>query len=212
MPFILLLKFLLLHHPIQAKLHNEINSRHLDNKLGRELFNVREKMVRVGDLQQLVVFLRFCQERLVTKQCPEAEGRGGFLRFSSEEDVSDVPYLVLGGVKHLPLFYFEGEVESLASSTVKAGAWELPYLRLLCRVQGLPQETLQKYGPRLVPLDRVLEHFPPAATTKEFWPMEDFLPRSGGSCPGAWTLAAPSPQVQYSSPSFTNKYALESKL
>ena len=38
----------------EAKLHNEINTRHMDGKFGRELFNFREKMVRVADLEELV--------------------------------------------------------------------------------------------------------------------------------------------------------------
>ena len=73
----------------EAELHNEINTKHLNSKMGKEMFTMTDAMVRLCDLQQLVIFLKFCQRRLAGQEVVAA-GRCGFKRIQAEEEASDV--------------------------------------------------------------------------------------------------------------------------
>ena len=70
----------------EAELHNEINAKHLNSKMGKEMFTMTDAMVRLCDLQQLVIFLKFCQRRLAGQEVVAA-GRCGFKRIQAEEAI-----------------------------------------------------------------------------------------------------------------------------
>ena len=110
----------------------------------------------------------------------------GFLRISCEGDVSDVPYVKLKNEKHLPVFYFDGDIGALQGVTISMTGWELAHLRLLYNAQGVREELIKApSSSRVVPLSSVLQLFPPSASVEKYWPEKDFLPRSGGI--GGWT-------------------------
>ena len=110
----------------------------------------------------------------------------GFLRISCEGDVSDVPYVKLKNEKHLPVFYFDGDIGALQGVTISMTGWELAHLRLLYNAQGVREELIKApSSSRVAPLSSVLQLFPPSASVEKYWPEKDFLPRSGGI--GGWT-------------------------
>ena len=176
----------------EAELHNEINTKHLNSKMGKEMFTMTDAMVRLCDLQQLVIFLKFCQRRLAGQEVVAA-GRCGFKRIQAEEEASDVPYVVVGGEPSLPVFYFEGDTEALAGAARVVGGWDLAYLRLLCAVQGVRLPLVRGPTPaRVTSLATVLGCFPESAAVEEFWPATDFLPRAGSASAGCWAMVAAS--------------------
>jgi hypothetical protein len=183
----------------EARLYREINNKHLDGRLGEDKFDKAafvqgDKMVKLEDLRQFIDFLKFCRSRFISKEPSFGADRCGFLRIRSEGVESDVPYVVVGGVKHLPLFYFEGETGPAEGAAVRVRGWDLAYLRLLCGVQGVREELVHRpASARAVPLPALLAGFPASAAVEDFWPEGHLLPAPGPGLPGAWARAPAPP-------------------
>ncbi len=111
---------------VEARLLNEINVKHCDWQYGRELFTVRDLIISLEDAQELIQFLQTCKEKLVRKSC-DPQDRCGFFRIGGE---SVVPYTVIGGIKYVPLFYFEGETGNLDRRAIQITGWDLAYLKV----------------------------------------------------------------------------------
>lgn len=111
---------------IEARLLNEINVKHCEWQYGRELFTVRDLIVSLDDALELIQFLQTCREKLVRKSC-DPQDRCGFFRIGGE---SVVPYTVIGGIKYVPLFYFEGETGNLDRRAIQITGWDLAYLKV----------------------------------------------------------------------------------
>ncbi|MCL4123388.1 UNVERIFIED_CONTAM: hypothetical protein GTU68_048857, partial [Idotea baltica] len=109
---------------IEAKLLNEINGKHCEFQFGREAFTTKDLVVRVSDAKCFYRFLDTCYKKLVQKSAEQSE-YCGFVRINGE---SVVPYTVKAGAKYVPLFYFEGETDTLKLKAEKIEGWELAYL------------------------------------------------------------------------------------
>jgi len=170
----------------EAKLHNEINTKHMDMAFGKEMFTTKDKLVTISSVEQFFSFLNYCQQKLTTKESKGDSERWGFVRIQIDEERSDLPYIVMDEMKHVPVFYFEGETENLFSSSVPVKSWDLPYLKFLCCVQGVKEELVESPQATLViKLNSLLQLLPSFSISgvEEFWPQENFIPSNSNCVP-----------------------------
>ncbi|XP_043199799.1 uncharacterized protein LOC122369262 isoform X2 [Amphibalanus amphitrite] len=162
----------------EAKLLNEINYRHCEYFYGREAFTPKDCIVRVDDARQFADFLALCERKMVNMQS-KPDDRCGFLRINGE---SVVPFTIkrvtVNGekrdVRFVPLFYFEGETEHLKHKAEQLTGWDLAYLKLCCKVQGIRSELFQSDTCDVVSLDDVKRHFPSGTQFQTWWPIKRF--------------------------------------
>ncbi|XP_076036741.1 uncharacterized protein LOC143022423 isoform X3 [Oratosquilla oratoria] len=172
----------------EAKLLNEINMKHCELQFGRDLFSTKDLVVRLRDARCFYKFLDTCFKKLVQKS-PEQSEYCGFVRINGE---SVVPYTVKDGVKYVPLFYFEGETDTLKLKAEKIDNWELAYLKFCCKVQGIRNELFASETCAVVSLEDVKQYFPKGTQFEDWWPQKTAEPMrvasQGTARPGGnWT-------------------------
>ena len=120
----------------ERRLLFEINSGHCDDHFGKSEYFIDDLLVRAEDFCQFYNFLSLCQARLSpdSSNIPPGENRFGFLRING---TSDCPYVVVGGRKLFPLFYFEEIGSDVEAGTVDISGWDWAYLRFCCKVAAL---------------------------------------------------------------------------
>lgn len=91
----------------------------------------------------------------------------GFVRIN---DDSVVPYAVKNGQQYVPLFYFEGETESLKTKAINLENWDLAYLKFCCKVQGIKNELFASEQCQVTSLEDVKSYFPEGTKFDEYWP------------------------------------------
>ena len=111
---------------------NEINIRHCERQFGKEMFSTKDLVVRITDAQEFYDFLEMCYNKLVKKQS-NVNDRCGFFRINGE---SVVPYTSKDNTKFVPLFYFEGETDSLKQKSSAIDGWHLAYLKFCCKCRA----------------------------------------------------------------------------
>jgi hypothetical protein len=73
----------------------------------------------------------------------------------------------------MPLFYFEGETDQLKTGAVEATRWELSYLKVCCRVQGIRPELFEGVSSLLVVrFEDVRRHFRGPTAFEDYWPQQ----------------------------------------
>ncbi|KZS14054.1 Uncharacterized protein APZ42_020712 [Daphnia magna] len=164
---------------IESRLLNEINVKHCDWQYGRELFTVRDLIINLDDALELIQFLQTCKEKLVRKSC-DPQDRCGFFRIGGE---SVVPYTVISGTKYVPLFYFEGETGNLDRRAIQITGWDLAYLKLCCKVQGIRNELFSNDSYSAVSVEDIKQQFPAQTDLQLYWPSRSSLdvPSNGAS-------------------------------
>ena len=196
---------------IEAKLLNEINGKHCEYQFGKEGFTVKDLVVRVQDAKCFYKFLDTCFKKLVQKS-PEQSEHCGFVRINGE---SVVPYTVKDSVKYVPLFYFEGETDTLKLKAEKIDSWELAYLKFCCKVQGIRNELFASDTCAVVSLDDVKQYFPKDTQFEDWWPQKTADPMrvlSHGNKPaGNWTQRPPVPHSSSISTSSHSSSSASSK-
>ena len=140
----------------ESKLLNDINTRHCEYQYGRDYFTNRDLVVKYNDAKYFAKFLETCYSKLVQKS-PDKSEYCGFVRINGE---SVVPYTVKERVKYVPLFYFEGETDTLKLKAAKIDNWELAYLKFCCKVQGIRNELFASDTCAVVSLEDVKQYFP----------------------------------------------------
>ena len=153
----------------EFKLLNEVNAMHCDSKFGRERFNAEDLLVKKDDLIEFYKFLDLCHRKMITKKSTEKD-RCGFIRIGG---TSDVPYTQVEGVKFLPSFYFEGELDP--TKCVSLTGWDWAYLRFCCKVQGVKDELIMGDVCEAVALQELRLYFAPGTSFVEYWPSKDFI-------------------------------------
>ncbi|XP_045612319.1 uncharacterized protein [Procambarus clarkii] len=175
----------------EAKLLNEINMKHCEFQFGRDLFTTKDLVVRLQDARCFYKFLDTCFKKLVQKS-PEQSEYCGFVRINGE---SVVPYTVKNSEKYVPLFYFEGETDTLKLKAEKVDNWELAYLKFCCKVQGIRNELFASDTCAVVSLEDVQQYFPKDTQFEDWWPQKTAEPMkvaSHGTKPGGiWTQRPP---------------------
>ncbi|XP_018566404.1 uncharacterized protein LOC108907281 [Anoplophora glabripennis] len=153
----------------EAQLLNEINFRHCDNFYGRLEFAVGDGIVSLKDITETYNFLNFCHLRLV-ERVSVPQNRCGFIKIATQ---NCVPYIWHEKKKFVPLFYFEGECKYLEEHSMALSGWDLAYLKLYCKIQGIRKTLYEGEAIRVVELELVKKFFPPDTAFEENWP-EDY--------------------------------------
>lgn len=159
-----------IHHVTnaEAQLLNEINFRHCDNFYGRLEFSVSDGIISFKDFTEMYDFLNFCHLRLTEKITPP-QSRCGFVQIAAQ---SSVPYVRHNGKQYVPLFYFEGECKYLEEQSTTLSGWDLAYLKLFCKIQGIRKALYDKDAVRVVEMELVKKFFPPDTTFEDTWPVD----------------------------------------
>ena len=173
----------------EARLLNEINTKHCECQFGRDYFTTKDLVVKVTEAAHFHRFLDTCYKKLVQRSHEQSEFCG-FVRINGE---SVVPYTVKDKVKYVPLFYFEGETDTLKLKAEKIDNWELAYLKFCCKVQGIRNELFASDTCAVVSLDDVKQYFPKDTQFEDWWPQKTAEPmrvaaaQSNKQALGSWT-------------------------
>jgi len=169
---------------VEARLLNEINTRHTDCMFGKENFTTKDLLVKQDDAEQFYKFLDISHMKMILKKSSDKD-RCGFLRIGG---TSDVPYVVVEGTKFLPLFYFEGEID--LKKCVTLAGWDWAYLKFCCKVQGVKDELIASDNCETVAFKDLRDYFPSGTSFVEYWPAKDFISRvvsKKNTQSGSWT-------------------------
>ncbi|KAF5297165.1 hypothetical protein FQR65_LT10064 [Abscondita terminalis] len=150
----------------EGRLLNEINFKHCDYQFGREQFTSRDLIVRLADAIEFYNFLDACYSKLMNGSSNPLD-RCGFIRINKE---SVVPYTVYSGEKYVPLFYFEGETDTLKLRADTLEGWDLSYLKFCCKVQGIRNELFCHDSCAVISLVDIRNFFPPGTLFEDYWP------------------------------------------
>nr|XP_014287878.1 uncharacterized protein LOC106688092 isoform X4 [Halyomorpha halys] len=150
----------------EARLLTEINIKHCEARFGREQFTTKDLVVRLEDASEFYNFLELCYTKLMNPLSP-INTRCGFVRINND---SVVPYTVKNDDRYVPLFYFEGETETLKKRSTTLGAWDLAYLKFCCKVQGIRSELFANDSCQVISLADIKAYFPPGTKFDEYWP------------------------------------------
>lgn len=180
----------------EAKLLNDINFKHSEQTYGKDPFlSGKDYIVRLEDVTEFYYFVEICYKKLLCNIAPGDKEKCGFIRINSE---SVVPYCLKDDQKYVPLFYFEGETESLRHRAIKLENWNLAYLKFCCKVQGIRNELFASDSCIVTSLDDIKNYFPSETNFEEYWPVKvvdtQLLTNSKSSQvnpPGAWIRAPP---------------------
>uniref|UniRef100_A0A1L8DFS6 Putative transcription factor iia n=1 Tax=Nyssomyia neivai TaxID=330878 RepID=A0A1L8DFS6_9DIPT len=152
----------------EGRLLNEINHKHSESHFGREMFTVKDLVVRLSDVSKFWTFLDVCYKKLLMGNNGQGQSeKCGFIRINKE---SVVPYTVRDGQKFVPLFYFEGETENLKLKADNLSGWDLSYLKFCCKVQGIRNELFASDKVAVISLTDIKSYFPPGTQFEDYWP------------------------------------------
>ncbi|XP_037918540.1 uncharacterized protein LOC119656214 isoform X2 [Hermetia illucens] len=150
----------------ESRLLNEINHKHCDAQFGREMFTLKDLVVRLSDANKFYQFLDICYRKLVTGSKSPSD-KCGFIRINKE---SVVPYTVRANEQVVPLFYFEGETENLRQKAELLSGWDLAYLKFCCKVQGIRNELFSSESVAVISLTDIKSYFPTGTEFEDYWP------------------------------------------
>lgn len=150
----------------ECRLLNEINHKHCDSQFGREMFTLKDLVVRLSDANKFYQFLDVCYKKLLMGSSGPSD-KCGFIRINKE---SVVPYTVRDGQKFVPLFYFEGETENLKLKADSLSGWDLSYLKFCCKVQGIRNELFASDSVAVISLTDIKSYFPNGTEFEDYWP------------------------------------------
>lgn len=149
----------------ESRLLNEINHRHCDSQFGREMYTLKDLVVRLSDANKFFQFMDICYRKLLGQSAPS--DKCGFIRINKE---SVVPYTVRDGQQFVPLFYFEGETDNLKLKADYLSGWDLSYLKFCCKVQGIRNELFASDSVAVISLTDIKSYFPVGTEFEDYWP------------------------------------------
>lgn len=150
----------------ESRLLNEINHKHCDSSFSREMFTLKDLVVRLSDATKFYQFLDICYKKLIMGTNGPSD-KCGFIRINKE---SVVPYTVRENEKFVPLFYFEGETENLKLKAECLSGWDLSYLKFCCKVQGIRNELFASDSVAVISLVDIKSYFPTGTEFEDYWP------------------------------------------
>lgn len=154
----------------ESDLLNEINFKHCDAEYGVVVFTTNDLIVSLDDVKEFYTFLDTCCKKLVNYSTTNIV-RCGFMKINKE---SLVPYVIYNRKKYVPLFYFEGEVDSLKEKAIRIKGWDLSYLKFCCKLQGVRNELFSHDSCLVVTLADIESYFVPGTLFEDCWPKESF--------------------------------------
>lgn len=150
----------------ESRLLNDINHKHCDTQFGREMFTLKDLVVRLSDANKFFQFLDICYKKLLLGSSGPSD-KCGFIRINKE---SVVPYTVRDDQQFVPLFYFEGETDNLKLKAASLSGWDLSYLKFCCKVQGIRNELFADDSVPVISLTDIKSYFPVGTEFEEYWP------------------------------------------
>lgn len=150
----------------ESRLFNEINHKHCDSQFGREMFTLKDLVVRLSDANKFFQFLDVCYKKLLMGSSGPSD-KCGFIRINKE---SVVPYTVRDSQQYVPLFYFEGETDNLKLKADYLSGWDLSYLKFCCKVQGIRNELFASDSVAVISLTDIKSYFPVGTEFEDYWP------------------------------------------
>lgn len=150
-------KFQFMTHT-EAKLFNEINSLHYDNHY--RTFSTKDCIIRYEDLFEFYKFSKFCYETLHHNNIPNE--KYGFIEIISGYVV---PYIIIDGIKYIPLFCIESINGVL--QIMKITDWNLSYLRFCCKILGLENYLSSSDSCNVISIDSIKRHISPETIMNE---------------------------------------------
>lgn len=150
----------------ESRLLNEINHKHCDSQFGRDMFTLKDLVVRLSDANKFYQFLDVCYKKLIMGSTGPSD-KCGFIRINKE---SVVPYTVRDTEKFVPLFYFEGETDNLKLKADYLNGWDLSYLKFCCKVQGIRNELFASDQVAVISLIDIKSYFPTGTEFEDYWP------------------------------------------
>lgn len=150
----------------ESRLFNEINHKHCDSQFGREMFTLKDLVVRLSDANKFFQFLDVCYKKLLMGSSGPSD-KCGFIRINKE---SVVPYTVRDTQQFVPLFYFEGETDNLKLKADYLSGWDLSYLKFCCKVQGIRNELFASDSVAVISLTDIKSYFPVGTEFEDYWP------------------------------------------
>eukprot|EP00092_Neocalanus_flemingeri_P033923 GFUD01036888.1.p1 GENE.GFUD01036888.1~~GFUD01036888.1.p1 ORF type:complete len:383 (-),score=109.35 GFUD01036888.1:34-1182(-) len=176
---------------VEARLLNEINTRHSDCLFGKENFTTKDLVVKEDDVEQFYKFLDLCHSKIILKKSSEND-KCGFLRIGG---TSDVPYVEVDGTKYLPVFYFEGKIDQQKFLTLRG--WDWAHLRFCCKIQGVRDDLIASDCCESVALQELRKYFPLETSFVEYWPVNDITSKvvsKKNTLSGGWTRVITNPE------------------
>jgi len=174
----------------EARILNEINTKHVDLLFGRDSFTTKDLIVKVEDVVIFYEFLELCHKKLILKQSA-ASDKCGFTRIGG---LSDVPHVKVETKNYLPLFYFDGDVDKQCV-TLRGMDWA--YLKFCCKVQGVKDELICSDVCEAVAEEDMKDYFPLGTTFVDYWPTKDYIHRMatiGQFKVNCWTRVITNPE------------------
>lgn len=150
----------------ESRLFNEINHKHCDGQFGREMYTLKDLVVRLSDANKFFQFLDVCYKKLLMGSSGPSD-KCGFIRINKE---SVVPYTVRDSQQFVPLFYFEGETDNLKLKADYLSGWDLSYLKFCCKVQGIRNELFASDSVAVISLTDIKSYFPVGTEFEDYWP------------------------------------------
>lgn len=150
----------------ESRLFNEINHKHCDGQFGREMYTLKDLVVRLTDANKFFQFLDVCYKKLLMGSSGPSD-KCGFIRINKE---SVVPYTVRDSQQFVPLFYFEGETDNLKLKADYLSGWDLSYLKFCCKVQGIRNELFASDSVAVISLTDIKSYFPVGTEFEDYWP------------------------------------------
>ncbi|CAB0012966.1 unnamed protein product [Nesidiocoris tenuis] len=162
------------------------------------MFTTKDLVVLLDDANEFYQFLDFSYKKLLSPSSEVSNDRCGFVRINKD---SVVPYTVKDKCRYVPLFYFEGETDTLKKSTGVLGPWDLAYLKFCCKVQGIRSELFANDDCPVISLLDIKSFFPTGTVFDEYWPTKTVdsqllvSAKSSVRTPntGSWIQAPPAP-------------------
>lgn len=149
----------------EANLLNEINKDHCDNSYGTNPFTPSDQIYPLQDAINLFEFITFSYTKLTRNIFTENQ-RCGFIKIDKS---NLVPYVQVNNMKYVPLFYFEGASDHLEKTAVPLTGWDLTYLKLTCKIQGIRRPLYDKDMIEVVDFEYLKKFFPPNTEFEIGW-------------------------------------------
>ena len=154
----------------EKKLLTDINRRHCDNQFGAQVDFRNDFLVEASDLIQYLNFLLFCCNKVRLKSLLSTD-KSGFLRVVGTN--FEVAFVVVEGIKFIPLFYLEGGTGAVQTRTVSG--WDWLYLRFCCEYQGIRDDLLGPSTLLCVSISDLQKFLPGQTRFENFWPESNHL-------------------------------------
>ncbi|CAH0563733.1 unnamed protein product [Brassicogethes aeneus] len=151
----------------EIRLFNEINMFHSNAFYGNYPFTEIDNLLKLEDVENLYDLYSFIKSAYNDQVSVSDTSPCGFVKM---DDQPPVPYVVVKGLKYLPMFYFEGAQEYLEGNAIEITDWHLSYLKFCCKIQGIRQEFYSSEKCQVVEFEELKKFLPPETDFKFAWP------------------------------------------